>query len=180
MYISSKVASTGTTNQPMQRGTEKKLSPRVLLSASIHLNQHLSWLCLTLTVHENERYLEEYPDGGLFKGKNFVFDSRVAVKPQEHAPHITTTATTCAAASTTAPAADAHAGSEIDTNRTAAAKNEDEEEVVGHCIECNSPYDTFSGSKMCTVCRLPLLVCDTCATTVCFPGEYHCYRHRYA
>lgn len=25
------------------------------------------------------RYLEEYPEGGLFKGKNFVFDGRVSV-----------------------------------------------------------------------------------------------------
>ena len=25
------------------------------------------------------RYLESYPDGGLFKGKNFVFDKRVAL-----------------------------------------------------------------------------------------------------
>ena len=120
----------------------------------------------------HERYLEEYPNGGLFKGKNFVFDSRVAVKPQEHAPH---TAAAIGAVSTTASAPDAHAGSEIDTCRTV---EKDEDEVVGHCIECNTPYDTFSGAKMCTVCRLPVLVCDACATIVCFPGEYHCYRHR--
>jgi len=31
------------------------------------------------------RYLEEYPDGGEFCGKNFVFDSRAQVAP-EHAP----------------------------------------------------------------------------------------------
>jgi len=27
------------------------------------------------------KYLEEFPDGGSFKGKNFVFDSRVAMAP---------------------------------------------------------------------------------------------------
>ncbi len=29
------------------------------------------------------RYLEAYPNGGLFKGKNFVFDGRVAIGPAE-------------------------------------------------------------------------------------------------
>lgn len=30
------------------------------------------------------RYLEAYPDGGLFRGKNFVFDHRVAVTPTDN------------------------------------------------------------------------------------------------
>ena len=31
-----------------------------------------------------QRYLEAFPDGGYFKGKNFVFDSRSSVPPAEH------------------------------------------------------------------------------------------------
>ena len=30
-----------------------------------------------------QRYMEQFPDGGLFHGKNFVFDERVAVAPEK-------------------------------------------------------------------------------------------------
>jgi hypothetical protein len=51
-------------------------------------------------------------------------------------------------------------------------------EVVGRCIECQCPFDAFSGTIVCTVCRQPLLVCPGCVRSACLPGEYHCYRHR--
>ena len=31
------------------------------------------------------RYLEVYPDGGFFKGKNFVFDKRIAISSESNA-----------------------------------------------------------------------------------------------
>ena len=52
-------------------------------------------------------------------------------------------------------------------------------DVVGRCVDCSCPYDRFSGLVVCTVCRLPVLVCDVCAEEKCYPGEYHCFRHRY-
>jgi len=80
------------------------------------------------------RYLEEYGEGGLFRGLNFVFDQRV---DQQHA--------------------------------TASR------EIVGRCIECSTPYDEISGSRLCTVCRDLVLVCpDCCARS----REYHCKRHQ--
>ena len=51
-------------------------------------------------------------------------------------------------------------------------------DVVGRCVDCSCPYDRFSGLVVCTVCRLPVLVCDVCAEAKCYPGEYHCFRHR--
>ena len=51
-------------------------------------------------------------------------------------------------------------------------------DVVGRCVDCSCPYDRFSGLVVCTVCRLPVLVCDVCANEKCLPGEYHCFRHR--
>jgi hypothetical protein len=51
-------------------------------------------------------------------------------------------------------------------------------DVVGRCVDCSCPYDRFSGLVVCTVCRLPVLVCDVCAEEKCYPGEYHCFRHR--
>ena len=50
--------------------------------------------------------------------------------------------------------------------------------VIGRCVDCSCPYDSFSGLIVCTVCRLPVLVCTICAVEKCYPGEYHCFRHR--
>ena len=50
--------------------------------------------------------------------------------------------------------------------------------VIGRCVDCSCPYDRFSGLIVCTVCRLPVLVCGVCAVEKCYPGEYHCFRHR--
>ena len=50
-------------------------------------------------------------------------------------------------------------------------------EVVGKCIECHTPYDEFSGRKVCTVCRDLVLVCDSCYDAR--HGEVHCTDHQY-
>lgn len=80
------------------------------------------------------RYLEEFGDKGLFRGKNFVFDQRVSSMGSS-------------ASATT---------------------------VVGKCVECDSPYDEISGSRLCSVCRDLVLVCPKCQES---SREYHCRRH---
>ncbi|KAL7692466.1 putative Rhodanese-like domain, rhodanase, Rhodanese-like domain superfamily [Plasmopara halstedii] len=50
-------------------------------------------------------------------------------------------------------------------------------EVVGKCIECQTPHDEFSGRKVCTVCRDLVLVCDPCYFAR--HGEVHCTDHQY-
>lgn len=47
-------------------------------------------------------------------------------------------------------------------------------DVVGRCVACEAPFDELSGSRICTVCRDPVLVCPTCQNTL---REYHCRRH---
>ncbi|KAH7477182.1 Rhodanese-like domain-containing protein 6 [Phytophthora ramorum] len=49
-------------------------------------------------------------------------------------------------------------------------------EIVGKCIECQAPYDEFSGRKVCTVCRDLVLVCDSCYYAR--HGEVHCTDHQ--
>lgn len=78
------------------------------------------------------RYLEAFPDGGRFKGRNFVFDRRVAIGPSDAV-------------------------------------------VVGRCVACSAEFDRLSGSRVCTVCRDLVLVCDSCAAAL---PEYHCTGHR--
>lgn len=46
--------------------------------------------------------------------------------------------------------------------------------VVGRCVECSSPFDEISGSRLCTVCRDLVLVCPNCQESL---REYHCRRH---
>ena len=81
------------------------------------------------------RYLEKYGNDGFFKGLNFVFDSRVAMKPNMSEP---------------------------------------QNEVVGRCVECSSPFDEICGSRVCSVCHDLVLVCPKCQSAL---REYHCRRH---
>lgn len=99
------------------------------------------------------RYLERYGDKGFFKGKNFVFDQRVAISPSD------------------AYAAQNDSSSTSSTNQNAEANITT---IVGKCIQCHDPYDEISGSRLCTVCRDLVLVCSKCQSKL---QEYHCETH---
>ena len=98
------------------------------------------------------KYLEHYGSDGLWQGKNFVFDGRGA-----------------------ASGSDTKAGKEkkdVDSELELSVVSS----VVGKCLYCTAPYDTFHPSCVCTVCREPTLVCDACRTSA---PEYHCKDHFY-
>jgi len=78
------------------------------------------------------RYLEEFPDGGKFRGANFVFDRRQQMRADGT--------------------------------------------IVGRCSECAAPWDGHHGGRVCCVCRVLVLVCDSCDSTSVH-GEYYCGRH---
>jgi predicted sulfurtransferase len=80
------------------------------------------------------RYLERYPDGGKFLGKNLVFDRRVAMCSE---------------------------------NTT----------VVGRCVNCSGPWDSFQGNRVCCVCRDPILACPPCQKRE--KGVLYCEEHMY-
>lgn len=67
-------------------------------------------------------YQEAFPDGGYFKGKNFVYDPRLA---------------------------------------TGYANKMNE--CIGKCLVCSSLCDDYRHKKRCELCRVLVLVCDTCA-----------------
>lgn len=46
--------------------------------------------------------------------------------------------------------------------------------VVGKCVEYSSAFDELSGSRLCTVCRDHVLVCENCQSRL---REFHCRRH---
>jgi predicted sulfurtransferase/23S rRNA-/tRNA-specific pseudouridylate synthase len=96
------------------------------------------------------KYLEQYGNEGLWQGKNFVFDGRGAASGSE----------------TKAGKYENDENIETDNNQGIT--------IVGKCLYCNVPHDTFHPLCVCTVCREPTLVCDACRSTTL---EYHCKDH---
>jgi Rhodanase C-terminal len=101
-----------------------------------------------------EAYLKQYPSGGYWRGKNFVFDKRESVsaynpngdggvlKPkqeQEQPVKSTETATT-----------------------TAAGASSSSDSIETHCCICGKAWDRYIGKKKCNMCGVPVLVCDVC------------------
>jgi 23S rRNA-/tRNA-specific pseudouridylate synthase len=98
------------------------------------------------------KYLEEYADdGGIWRGKNFVFDGRGA-----------------------ASAKDTKLGGDGNEDRDTTGDHLESHDVVGKCTSCDKPYDTFDPHCVCTVCREPTLTCQDCQEQL---KEYHCRKH---
>lgn len=100
------------------------------------------------------KYLDQFGADGTFHGKNFVFDRRVGAEASSHV-------------------ADKSAASGNDSK---VEPMETSDKIVGHCLYCNDPYDTFTPDGVCTVCREPTLVCDSCRSGL---QEFHCSDHEY-
>jgi predicted sulfurtransferase len=74
------------------------------------------------------RYVEKYGSDGFWKGKMFVFDQRVALDPDSMVPKN---------------------GNDGDKQEYGAIQEEkrcEDENIVGKCIECQTPYDRISGA----------------------------------
>ena len=103
------------------------------------------------------KYLESFPDGGAFEGRNFVFDARGS--------HVGAGSAGAARAAATAPAAAA-------TAQTAGAYTA--ARIVGRCRLCDAPHDVYDPAVICTVCREPVLVCAACrARAPAVPVQQH-------
>ena len=87
-----------------------------------------------------ERYLKKYPDGGFWRGKNFVFDKREAVGVGN---------------------ADGDGGV-IKKGERKALKKTIEKSSSSKCCVCKSPWDRYIGKKKCYTCGVPVLMCDRC------------------
>jgi predicted sulfurtransferase len=80
-----------------------------------------------------EAYMQEFADGGHWRGKNFVFDKREAVSVDN-------------------PNGD---GGVICKQTRASLKE-------ATCVVCNEPWDRYVGKKKCSTCGVPVLMCDSC------------------
>jgi hypothetical protein len=112
----------------------------------------LSILCLQGGI---EKYLQEFPDGGYWQGKNFVFDKReaVGVGCVEGVGGIVQSAK-----DKTAKRADKADGAK---DKEPAVKKA---EVMGKCCCCDAPWDRYVGKRKCTMCGVPVLLCVSCSS----------------
>ena len=90
-----------------------------------------------------DKYFKEFPDGGYWKGKNYVFDKRFA-----HAP----------------PKVDGELHGKIDDGTDENKKKEPPppETIMGKCEACSKPWDMYRGKRRCPTCGVPSLICKEC------------------
>jgi len=84
-----------------------------------------------------ERYMQAFPDGGAWRGRNFVFDKREAV-------------------SATDPNGD---GGVLPGKKK---KHVIADGCDTKCCLCGRPWDRYVGKRKCDTCGVPVLMCDTC------------------
>jgi len=126
-----------------------------------YYNIQLRKLTFTFFAHlsnKQHKYLEEFGSEGLFRGKNFVFDGRMADDPSTKTKNILSPVKKSSEDET-----------KQEENTTMKTNN-----VVGKCLYCGVAWDTFDNKIACTVCRELVLICSKCRQGVV---EYHCDEH---
>jgi predicted sulfurtransferase len=99
-----------------------------------------------------DKYFKEFPDGGYWKGKNYVFDKRFA-----HAP----------------PKIDGelHGRTKDDGTKTESCSSKKDAvgssitittQAMGKCEACHKPWDMYRGKRRCPTCGVPSLICKEC------------------
>jgi len=135
-----------------QEDTKKKLEGKQVLlyctggirceRASVYLNHKLGDKVNGIYQLKGgiERYFKAFPDGGHWRGKNFVFDKREAVDVKNP---------------------DGDGGVITNETKTTEPKIPD-----AKCCRCDKPWDRYVGKKKCNTCGVPVLVCDACLSHV--------------
>jgi predicted sulfurtransferase len=100
-----------------------------------------------------EKYLQTFPDGGFWQGKNFVFDKREAfdVKDVKGCGGVL----------------DAPEKKKKGAKKNKKRKKDDDDEggggsILGRCCVCEKPWDRYIGKKKCKTCEVPVLMCAKC------------------
>jgi predicted sulfurtransferase len=98
-----------------------------------------------------ENYLQEFSDGGYWRGKNYVFDKREAISKdnQDGDGGVIRRSKDKKSSSSSSQ-------QETTTTTTAALETK--------CCVCSKPWDRYVGKKKCSTCGVPVLMCDKCMT----------------
>jgi predicted sulfurtransferase len=87
-----------------------------------------------------ESYLQAFPDGGYWRGKNFVFDKREAVGTDNANGD----------------------GGVLRRDKNDGTATNHPPAIETHCCLCERPWDRYVGKKKCGTCGVPVLVCEAC------------------
>ena len=93
-----------------------------------------------------ERYLQAFPDGGYWRGKNFVFDKREAV----------------GAGNVNGDGGVIRKEGGKKSSKEGSAASEKLLSWGTECAKCKKPWDRYVGKRKCYTCGVPILVCDEC------------------
>eukprot|EP00798_Chlamydomonas_sp_ICE-L_P013506 gene13506-19365_t len=96
-----------------------------------------------------EKYVQEFPDGGHWKGKNFVFDKREAFGVDN--PH-----------GVGGVVEKEQAKKKAKKGKKKSSEEEGDPSVLGKCCVCSSSWDRYIGKKKCYTCGVPVLMCTLC------------------
>mmetsp|Transcript_2188 Transcript_2188/g.4045 ORF Transcript_2188/g.4045 Transcript_2188/m.4045 type:complete len:720 (+) Transcript_2188:76-2235(+) len=98
-----------------------------------------------------DKYFKKFPEGGLWRGKNYVFDKRFA-----HAPPAVE------AVDRTKKVLHKDNGDIEEVTKSFAVRNIAADQVMGKCEACEKPWDMYRGKRRCPTCGVPSLVCREC------------------
>jgi Rhodanase C-terminal len=127
--------------------------PRFTLLFLAHANAQ----CSLRILGGIDKYFKEFPDGGYWKGKNYVFDKRFAHAPPAAAATSTSTSTATAADTNSATNDD-----RASTGNGSSSQIKRAPELMGKCECCSKPWDMFRGKRRCPTCGVPSLICKEC------------------
>ncbi|CAJ1932808.1 unnamed protein product [Cylindrotheca closterium] len=88
-----------------------------------------------------DKYFKAFPDGGYWKGKNYVFDKRFS-----HAP----------------PKIDGELHGKVAVGDESSSSHQANLEIMGQCEACQKPWDMYRGKRRCPTCGVPSLICKDC------------------
>lgn len=97
-----------------------------------------------------ERYLQAFPEGGFWRGKNFVFDKREAIG----AGNINGDGGVVRKQGGDEGSKKVKKDDESGDNKLLSWGTE--------CAKCHKPWDRYVGKRKCYTCGVPVLLCDAC------------------
>jgi hypothetical protein len=105
-----------------------------------------------------DKYFKQYPEGGLWKGKNYVFDKRFAhAPPAVEAVDRTIKKLGDEVVDPSKPEIEVKGETKSITVPVSAA-----EEILSKCEACLKPWDMYRGKRRCPTCGVPSLICREC------------------
>ncbi|KAK3232682.1 hypothetical protein CYMTET_56983 [Cymbomonas tetramitiformis] len=127
------------------------------------------------------RYLEEFGEHGLFQGKNFVFDKRMAAASSGPGRATADDHTVSGSGLGAAPvesclSSPALAGSGGEHEAEDEGKSQ-RVAAVGECSVCGRQWSEHRGGALCCVCRTLVLVCARCWERPPAGAAFHCEAH---